>query len=578
MFKKFLVLTALLTLFVSAAIAQDAPAVSYEPMDGCFTPIMVELEYECGYVTVPAFYDGRTDSTLRLAVVRIFATGEEAKNPVFFMDGGPGGSLLINLGLDQISLVVELGMADDPAAVTPLLDMLETRDFVVFSQRGTQFSEPMLICEEAEAIGKAAAIEGLDPEVASERSLNALRACVDAYTADGTDFNAFNNFANADDVNAVRQALGYDQIVFYGESYGAQLGQHVMQRHPGILEAVILDGVNALAKVEWTQDSGLVLEQGIRQMLATCAADAACAAHFPNPETLLDDAFARVQEAPITAVYTATDGSSFDVVVKPELLAEVMETMFVDAQQRGGIPLALAALRDGDASWIAAAVGDEVTKPAEVVPIAGLMHMAMVCSDDPPQSEPTYDQTDYSEFAALTEQVFAASYADQCAVLNVERLPDESDVDVSLDVPVLVLSGGLDVRTPPFRNQQVADALPNSRVITFDLGDHVQYRGDFAPCAASLVSQFVIDPSTLQNLDASCTASLFPTEFTYPPLTVQNVIDLTLQASAVSIASTGESKTPPEGSTYSVTFSADGQMTIVADCNTVTASGPPPVK
>jgi heat shock protein HslJ len=40
----------------------------------------------------------------------------------------------------------------------------------------------------------------------------------------------------------------------------------------------------------------------------------------------------------------------------------------------------------------------------------------------------------------------------------------------------------------------------------------------------------------------------------------------------VYVASTGESKTPPEGSTYSVTFSADGQATIVADCNTVMAS------
>jgi D-alanyl-D-alanine carboxypeptidase len=59
---------------------------------------------------------------------------------------------------------------------------------------------------------------------------------------------------------------------------------------------------------------------------------------------------------------------------------------------------------------------------------------------------------------------------------------------------------------------------------------------------------------------------------TAPSLTVQDVVDVTLHASAVSIASTSETQTPPEGSTYSVTFSADGQMTIMADCNTIMAS------
>ncbi|MCC6611927.1 MAG: serine hydrolase [Anaerolineae bacterium] len=55
-------------------------------------------------------------------------------------------------------------------------------------------------------------------------------------------------------------------------------------------------------------------------------------------------------------------------------------------------------------------------------------------------------------------------------------------------------------------------------------------------------------------------------------LTVQDIVGTTLNSSAVSLAGTQEIKQPAEGSTYSVTFNADGQMTIVADCNTVMAT------
>jgi D-alanyl-D-alanine carboxypeptidase len=54
--------------------------------------------------------------------------------------------------------------------------------------------------------------------------------------------------------------------------------------------------------------------------------------------------------------------------------------------------------------------------------------------------------------------------------------------------------------------------------------------------------------------------------------TVQDLIGTTLNVSNVLIGSTQESKAPAEGSTYSVTFNADGTMNIVADCNTVMAS------
>lgn len=565
------VLLIVLLLLGQSALAQDEQVPLYEPMDGCFTEIQVDVNFECGYVTVPEFYDGRTEGTIRLAVVRLFATDEIAdRNPIFFMDGGPGGSLGINLGLDQASILQELFNLDsDPEAPTPVLDMLEVRDFVLFSQRGTEFSEPVLVCEDADDLG-AAALE-LDFETQIDLQLEALQTCLDAYTAEGVDFNAYTNFANADDVNAVRAALGYDQIVFYGESYGAQLGQHVMQRHPDILEASILDGVNAVSKVTWTQDLGPVLEQGINRLLIVCAEDEACTNLLGSPETLLEDAFARVRQEPVTASYAAPDGNTYEVTVTPEVLAIALETLFVNSTVRPTIPLMLAELRDGDARRIVTAIGNDATESSEGEPlVAGLMHQAMVCADDPPQRELDYDISNYSEFALFAEQTGALLYAGSCELLGLEQLPDDSDVNATVDVPTLVLGGGLDVRTPIFRNQEVADALPNSRLITFEFSDHVQYRGDFAPCAASIVSAFVIDPLSLNDIDASCAEDQTAPTITLPDATFGELIGVPLNLISSSID--GEFAFYESGdATYSITLNED-DMVIQADCNTVMAT------
>ena len=132
-----------------------------------------------------------------------------------------------------------------------------------------------------------------------------------------------------------------------------------------------------------------------------------------------------------------------------------------------------------------------------------LMHLAVVCSDDPPQKEVAFDQSGESEFAVAMERATAPWYAESCEAVDVRPLPPGSDEDVEADVPTLLLSGALDVRTPPFRNQEAADNLSNARVVIFDYGLHGQYNAN-RMCVAKIVSQFVNDPSLLDALDTSC--------------------------------------------------------------------------
>jgi hypothetical protein len=92
-------------------------------------------------------------------------------------------------------------------------------------------------------------------------------------------------------------------------------------------------------------------------------------------------------------------------------------------------------------------------------------------------------------------------YTALCSLVNVEALPDSTDVNVHTDIPVLLLAGDLDVATPAFRSKLVAEALPDSRLLVFPGRTHVQL-GSVNRCAFDILGQFLADPGAA--LDTSC--------------------------------------------------------------------------
>jgi pimeloyl-ACP methyl ester carboxylesterase len=127
--------------------------------------------------------------------------------------------------------------------------------------------------------------------------------------------------------------------------------------------------------------------------------------------------------------------------------------------------------------------------------MAIVMHLAVVCSDDPVRSvDELVTQGVRSRYALPTGQMFAKEAVDLCATIAVPELPAATDVDVRTDVPTLILSGGLDAATPTFRSEVVAKALPRARLVVFPAGTHVQL-GAVNRCAAKIMTAFVRDPS-----------------------------------------------------------------------------------
>jgi pimeloyl-ACP methyl ester carboxylesterase len=478
-----------------AAVAVPANAISVEPVAPCFvTPppgTAVDARFDCGYVVVPENAAAPAGRRVRLGFLRLQARspGSAAKAPpVFMLAGGPGSSLIQPLAFGLFA--------------APLLGpLLDDRDVVILDQRGTAHTHPHLDCPDAAGLAWRSYAQGLAEDAAAALQRRVLQRCIDGFRRQGVDLAAYHSVAIAADIDAVRRALGYGRIVLYGASFGAQIAQHAMRDFPAMLDAVVLDGTNSLSRRSWVEDRALDIEFSMKHLDALCREDAKCRAAYDLP-ALVERAVALFDAGPIAATFT--DPQRPGVALPIELRrTDLLATIYALQGDKIGVvslPAFLDRLvRDGRSS-MAATLGPLVggkllaQRGATTGGTAIVMHMAVVCSDDPVRSvDELVTDGVRSRYARLMGQAFARDTLELCAAIGVPELPAATDVDVTTDVPTLILSGGLDAATPTFRSEVVARSLPRATLVVFPAGTHVQL-GAVNLCAARIATAFVRDP------------------------------------------------------------------------------------
>jgi pimeloyl-ACP methyl ester carboxylesterase len=424
------------------------------------------------------------------------ASGSAAKAPpLFVLAGGPGSSLI-----QPVTFAL--------FAAPMLGPLLDERDVVILDQRGTAHTQPHLECPDAYGLAWSAYRQGVGEDAASALQRRLLERCIDGVRRQGVDLAAYNSLAIAADIDAARRALGYGRIVYYGASFGAQLGQHVMRDFPGMLEAVILDGSNSLSRKSWVEDRALDIEFAMEHLDALCREDARCRQAYDLP-AMVERAIALFDAGPIAGSFT--DPSQPGVALPIELRrGDLLSTIYAMQGDKIGVmslPALLDAMLRGGRASMAATLGQIkgnqllAQRGATSGGMAMLMHLAVVCSDDPVRSvDDLVVDGVRSRYARLMGQAFAKDYAVSCATIGVPELPASTDVDVRTDVPTLILSGGLDAATPTFRSEVVAKSLPRATLVVFPAGTHVQL-GAINLCAARIMTAFVRNPGAPLPLD-----------------------------------------------------------------------------
>ena len=152
-----------------------------------------------------------------------------------------------------------------------------------------------------------------------------------------------------DDLDDVREALGYDKINLVGYSYGATAAQYYLRQHEAHVRTMTLGGGSLLDVPVfelWAQNS----QRAMDLILDRCLADPACEAAFPNLKAEFKGLFARLAEQPVTENLPAgADGQTESVTFTPDFFAAIVRLMTKDAQDHSTLPLLIhRAYQDND--------------------------------------------------------------------------------------------------------------------------------------------------------------------------------------------------------------------------------------
>ena len=488
-----LIMLATAPITVAAEPPLQQPTAAFEPAECMFEfPFFSFIPpesngYQCGYVTVPEQHRDPNGPAIRLPVAILEARSENPRpDPLFVAQGGPGGDAFE---------IFSLMMLNNP--------IVRDRDLVIFNQRGTLYAEPDLRC--TEIYEARPEILALPPEEATEREKEMLAQCRWRLHTEGINLSAYNSIENAADVEAIRAALGYDDINFYGVSYGTLLALHLMRDHPDHLRSVIIDGV-VPTQLNFISQVPQGKERIFDEMFQACANDPACQAEYPELEqqffTLVDE----LNQQPISVTLTDPDtDETAQAYVDGDTLIDLMFQIFYLSDAYAIFPKIVTDIEGGDYSFLRA-----------IWPLFAFdrtlsdgMYFSVICAEDANFDPGQVPLGGVRPEFARTAPSELQEYRDVCDFWQVDRLPPSVDEPVVSYIPTLVLSGQFDPITPPSFAAEAAKYLANSYNIVSPVSSHgTMGSGD---CVDQVVQDFLDNPRLAP--DSTCLAGLAPAGF-----------------------------------------------------------------
>lgn len=397
----------------------------------------------CGRVSVPE--DPARPAGRSVQIALLIASARDAPprfpDPLVYLAGGPGGS-----GVTTVGGAFEI--------FAPFID--DGREVIGVDHRGVGASRPGLACPSGD-----------------------LAACK-AMHAPNLDLDRLNSLSNADDLEAIRRALGYPAWNLVGISYGTRTALESLRRHPAGVRSVILDSVvppdlNLLAT------GGPDFLRTLQEIEGACMRHPVCGKVYPP---FLANVLA-VAGAP---AYDFSTPEGRRTVVGAEALG-LIRGLAYSVDRLRELPEIVESLRARDEKMFRRFFGGQGGGGS-----SELVYRTVVCNEMSPipvlpETAAAIDRLD----PLLQPASRNRSYAQQlCPAWGTRQVGPEIFQPVTSDIPALVLSGHFDPATPPSNAVRVAATLSRSSNHVVGFAGHGTVP---LPCVLPAARAFVGNPS-----------------------------------------------------------------------------------
>jgi pimeloyl-ACP methyl ester carboxylesterase len=425
-----------------------------------FKPCGQSNSLACGHLTVPLNPADPTGDTITLSIRRHRAAVGEARSAIVALAGGPGQPA-IPFAQDFTELL-------GPVAAT--------RDLIVFDQRGVGQSHP-LSCH---------AFEHFETSPSAT-----IRSCARQLGPDRAFYTTADTVA---DIEAIRQAGGYEKLVLYGTSYGTKVAELYAQTYPSHVEALVLDSVVPPNGPD-TLDRPTFA--AIPRILRQLCSSSACRGVTSNPVADLTRVLARMRRGPLRLLALDGEGRPQHGALGSQELLDLLLAGDFSNRLRANFVTALSSASRGDdaplARLLLIAGSGEGAEDFD-----GPLYFATSCEEQEfPWKRSSSPTQRLKEALAAARALPPSSFAPfsvgdaidfgdliPCASWPLAEPVPASDLSPFPAVPTLILSGADDLRTPTSGAREVAAEIPGSQLLVVPHTGHSVLGQDPSSCSS----------------------------------------------------------------------------------------------
>ncbi len=433
---------------------------------------------ECVDLKVPNRWDNPNGSTMNLHLA-VFRADPEAPTPRawLWLLGGPGQSWATSTEIFSPEVIQNIG-----------------QDLIILDQRGVGFNSPKLDCS--------------DTKVPDQSSIQTyIEKCVEDLRREGVVIEGYTTWEMARDIEAARTQFGYESLDLLGVSYGTRLALEYLRLFPKTSHTVALDSVWP-PQYRLFETSLVARNEAVDELFAACDGDDQCQEDFPDLETQFESVYSELEAKPLGMDDDSMDGDSFVGLlvstilsfyppVAPAVIYEMAEAIEKSQEE---VPSDIKLLFEKFNVSLDESGGDELL-------------ISVTCAENQDisleeiQAKRDVVRPSLHGLAGVIEDLLYPA----CLGWPSVPVPDNAfDPVVNSDVPVLMMSGRLDPRTP------VSWALENrqylakyNHVILEHQGHSVSTKAD--GCLFRYALQFM--KAGVPPEDYECDASLDPEFF-----------------------------------------------------------------